>query len=46
MVDGWFKIDISISGTTEIIERYYLMNRRRDRTKAVFLVHNSETFLR
>jgi hypothetical protein len=35
MVHGLFKIDISISGTTEIIERWYLMHLRVDRTEPI-----------
>jgi hypothetical protein len=32
-VHGWFKIDISVSNTAEIIERWYLMHLRIDRTE-------------
>jgi hypothetical protein len=32
-VHGWFKIDISISNTAEVIERWYLMHLRVDRTE-------------
>jgi hypothetical protein len=35
MVHGWFKVDISISGTSEIIERWYLMHLRLDRTEPI-----------
>jgi hypothetical protein len=35
MVHGWFKIDISISGTSEIIERWYLMHLHVDRSEPI-----------